>query len=380
MKKGVIIGAGIGGLTTGIALKQKGFDVTIFERASELGEVGAGLWVAPNGLKVFKKLGFADEIINAGKELSLITVMDTNNKILSIIRGAEIKARHHYSTVAIHRAVLHQMLIKHFGRENIITNKNFTKYSQDGNKIQAFFEKDASVEADFLIAADGIRSNARRQFLPSVQLRYSGQTCWRFITNYRLPQNEQDKMFEIWAEAKGLRAAYSQINEDQVYCYITNFTQQGNTDNKSTLKNDLLKLCAPFPAIIKEIISSADADKIIHNDLFDFPPIQKWTDKNVVLLGDAAHATTPNLGQGACQAIEDAWFIAEALENSSDAESAFLQYQERRINKTKYITNTSYQIAKITNTSGILKFLVKNAMALTPGFVTNKQLDKIYDI
>lgn len=380
MKKGIIIGAGIGGITTGIALQKKGFEVTIFEHAAELGEVGAGIWVAPNGLKVFEKLGFADEVIQAGRELDLIGVMDTNGKIFSKIISSEIKARHRFSTIAIHRAVLHNILVKHFGKENIITNKHFERFSQEGNKIQAFFSDQSMEESEFLIAADGIKSNARKQFLPSVQLRYSGQTCWRFIANYKLPESESAKMYEIWGNARGLRAAYSQINDDQVYCYITDFRPSGGSDNREHLKTYLLSLCAPFNKIVKEIIHAADQNKIIRNDLFDFSPIGKWTEGKIALLGDAAHATTPNLGQGACQAIEDAWFIGEAMAKNEIIEDAFLQYQRQRINKAKYITDTSYQIAMATNTTGFVKSMIKTAMALTPDFISNMQFDRIYNI
>ena len=380
MKKGVIIGAGIGGLSTAIALAQKGIEVTIYEQAPELKEVGAGIWVAPNGLKVYEKLGIVDEIIKAGQSLELISAVDINGKVISTINSSRVRKTHKYSTVAIHRGVLHKKLVSYIDPAKIILNKSFKSYKQTANSVIAEFQDGTSVEADFLIVADGIKSKARMQMQSSLNLRYSGQTCWRFVTNFNLPKEELGKMSEIWADEKGLRAAYSKINDEQTYCYITNFQDAGGKDNKETLKADLLKLCANFNSQVKELINSCNVDDIIRSDLFDFKPIKKWTDGRVVLIGDAAHATTPNLGQGACQAIEDAYVIANELATIDSIEDAFKSFQNKRIKKATSITNTSYQFAQMTNTTGFKKRFVKMILRLTPDSINDKQIDKIYNI
>lgn len=380
MKNGIIIGAGIGGLTTAIALAQKGINVKIFERANEIKEVGAGVWVAPNAMKVFEKLGIEQEIINAGKILKKISVVDLKYKPISVIKGEDIESKHKFGTVAIHRATLHKILASHIPAENIYLNKSFKRYQQTEKSIIAVFEDGTTVEADFLINADGIKSNARLQLQSSLNLRYSGQTCWRFTTTFDLPKDEQDNMYEVWANSKGLRVGYSKIDEKRVYVFITNSETQGGKDNVSTIKADLLKLCEPFATTIKDLINSVDENEIIRTDLFDFKPISKWTDGRLALIGDAAHATTPNLGQGACQAIEDAFVIAEQLSANNDIVSSLKTFQTKRINKATFITNTSWQFAQMTNTSGFGKILIKQILRLTPNFIQNRQLDKIYSI
>jgi 2-polyprenyl-6-methoxyphenol hydroxylase-like FAD-dependent oxidoreductase len=187
-------------------------------------------------------------------------------------------------------------------------------------------------------------------------------------------------MYEIWGGKKGLRAAYSKINDAQIYGYITDYQPAGESENKRTVKTNLLKLCSDFPAIIKDLIESCDENDILKTDLFDFKPVSQWTDGKLALLGDAAHATTPNLGQGACQAIEDAYVIAEQLSRTGDISEAFKNYQLKRIEKATYITNMSWQFAKLTNTSGFTKSIIKNIIRLTPEFISDKQLDKIYSI
>jgi 2-polyprenyl-6-methoxyphenol hydroxylase-like FAD-dependent oxidoreductase len=142
----------------------------------------------------------------------------------------------------------------------------------------------------------------------------------------------------------------------------------------------LLNLCDNFPQVVKDLIHCCKDSQIIRNDLFDFKPLSKWVDGKLALLGDAAHATTPNLGQGACQAIEDAYVIAQELSSNFDVATSLTNYQKRRENKARFITNTSWQFARLTNTSGLSKILIKGLLRLTPDYITNKRLDKIYSI
>lgn len=380
MKRGIIIGAGIGGLTTSIALAKQGIQTEIYEQANLLGEVGAGIWVAPNGLKVYNKLGIADEIIKAGNILEKISVVDLNYKTISVINSTEVYKRHGFKTVAIHRADLHKILVSKLNKQFIHLGKRLKSISQDDNGVSALFEDGTHANADFVICADGIKSVGRSVIQPNIKLRYSGQTCWRFVTDYDFEKGENDKMYEIWSNKKGLRVGYSKINSKQVYVFITNFEKAGNTDNKSTVKNDLLQMCDEFPVIVKNLISSCNPSSILRSDLYDFPPIKSWVKGNIALLGDAAHATTPNLGQGACQAIEDAWVVSKVLSNSESVKDAFIEYEKLRLPKATFITKTSYSFAKITNMSGLGKSIVKSIIRLTPDSINNKQLDKIYNI
>lgn len=381
MKKGIIIGAGIGGVTTAIALAQKGIEVSIYEQAEQLGEVGAGLWVAPNGLKVLDKIGMAQSIIDAGHTLETITLADLKLKPISVINGSEVFQRHGFKTVAIHRATLHNVLVSKLNENFIHLGKKLKSITQTKESATAHFEDGTTETADFIICADGIKSVGRKLIQPELNLRYSGQTCWRFVTNYQFDSSEADKMYEIWSNKKGLRVGYSKINAKQAYVFITNLEKAGGQDNLASLKEKLLELCSEFPDPVPALINSAEASKIIRGDLFDFAPIDKWVSGRVALLGDAAHATTPNLGQGACQAIEDAYELAlQIAHNINNIQKALINYQNNRIAKAKYITNTSWSFAKITNTSGILKYLIIAILRLTPKSVSQNQLNKIYNL
>lgn len=380
MKKGIIIGAGIGGLTTAIALAKNGIDLDVYEQATEINEVGAGIWVAPNGLKVFDKLGFSNEIIQSGNILDMISVVDINLKPISIIDGNKVRAKHGFKTVAIHRATLQNILAQKFDQSKIYLNKRLESYSQSNEKVTVRFEDGTHAEGDFLILADGIKSKGRLQMQGALNLRYSGQTCWRFVSEFTLPEAEQGKMLEIWGNQKGLRIGYSQINSKESYVFITNYEPAGGKDDVEVVKSNLIELCAEFPTIVKQLIESANPNSIIRSDLFDFKPIKTWTDNRVTLLGDAAHATTPNLGQGACQAIEDAFVLSQHLSKETEVPKGLINYEKARIEKATYITNTSWQFAKITNTNGLMRNVITAVLRLTPNSVSKKQLDKIYKI
>jgi 2-polyprenyl-6-methoxyphenol hydroxylase-like FAD-dependent oxidoreductase len=380
MKKGIIIGAGIGGLTTAFALLKKGIDITIYEQSKEINEVGAGIWIAPNGMKVFDYLGISQDILKAGKTLEKINVVDLNGKSISAIDGNKVKSKHKFATVAIHRATLQNILASYIPKNKIVLNKKFNSYQQTGNSVSATFEDGTIAEADFLINADGIKSNARLQIHADLNLRYSGQTCWRFVSEFDLPEAESGNMYEIWSNKKGLRVGYSKINDRLIYVFITNYERAGGKDNPKTIMDDLLMLCAEFPPVIKQMIQSTKGNGILRNDLCDFKPLKKWTDGKVALIGDAAHATTPNLGQGACQAIEDAYVIAQQLSINHEVEISFKYFEDKRIKKATYITNTSWQFGQITNTSGLLKSILMGVLRMTPNSLNNKLLDKVYSL
>jgi 2-polyprenyl-6-methoxyphenol hydroxylase-like FAD-dependent oxidoreductase len=378
MKKGIIIGAGIGGLTAAIALLQKGIDVRIYEQACEMNEVGAGIWIAPNGLKVLEELGLSDEVIYSGNALTRISIIDLKEKPISVIETARLTLKYKFTTIALHRAKLQKILASHIPADKIHFGTKFDSYRQSGRSVTAQFADGTSAEADFLICADGIRSNGRLQLHSRLNLRYSGQTCWRFVTDFELPKQEEGNMYEIWSDRKGLRVGYSKINEKQIYVFITNYEKAGNKDNIRTIIADLQTLCADFPSIVKRLIDAADKERIIRTDLFDCKPIGPWTQQRVALMGDAAHATTPNLGQGACQAIEDAYTISQQLNLNEDIDTAFRNFEAKRRKKASYITKTSWQFSKLTNTSGLTKTILKTLIRMTPASVSGRQLDKIY--
>jgi 2-polyprenyl-6-methoxyphenol hydroxylase-like FAD-dependent oxidoreductase len=213
-------------------------------------------------------------------------------------------------------------------------------------------------------------------------LRYSGQTCWRGIVKHKLPENLSGAMHELWGKFPGQRFAYSQITNDEVYYYSTLAAPAGQIDNFSTVKDSLYENFSSFGEIAIAIIDSIDPSTVIRTDLFDLKPMRTWTKNNIALLGDAAHATTPNLGQGAAQAIEDAFVLVSELKNkTADISTALLRYHDKRIDKAHHIVNTSWKFGQLTNMRNPVGIKVRNwLIRSTPSFITNRQIDKIYRV
>lgn len=373
----LIVGGGIGGLTTAIALKKFGFDCEVFESASEFGQVGSGLWVAPNAMKIFSRLDLAEEIQAAGSQCKAGAIMTYDGKVLGDMEGDKIFAKHGCHITAIHRAYLHEILCKHAGV--VRTGKHFVRYEEVGEKVVVHFADGSSAEGDIVVGADGIKSLVRQQMLGDVEYRYSGQTCWRLMTEY---SEEMDYgMVEMWGDRGGLRVGSGKVLEDLVYTFITAKAERGGVDNKETLKSDLLELCRVFPEITTELIQRTPVDKILRNDLYDFKPLSQWYNDRVVLVGDSAHATTPNLGQGACQAIESAYVLAQSLKECGTVEEAFARYQSMRKKKAHHVTNASWQMGQMVNIENRFGQWLRNTMMLmTPSWYMQRVQDRLYSV
>lgn len=379
--KALIVGGGIGGLCAAVALQKKGIEVLVFEQAPELKEVGAGLSIAPNGMQVLKRLELVEEIISKGITIDSASITDSRGKSISTVDNTVFKRKFGYAPVAIHRFTLQHILLKQLPEHQVLAGKKFARYQETENGIEAHFEDGSVYQGDFLIGADGIKSGVRKQLLGEVQLRYSGQTCWRGIAEMTLPTDEKNTFQEIWMNRAGLRSAYVQINDHQVYWYVTICSAPGGHEESDKTKTYLKELTKDVASRIHEVIDHTNDTLIIRNDLNDFLPMETWSKGKVVLIGDAAHATTPNLGQGANQAMESAYYLAECLAGSLGIQAAFLQYQNTRKPKAHLVTKRSWQFGKISNfSSPFMMALVKTLVRYSPKSATLKEFEKIYKL
>jgi 2-polyprenyl-6-methoxyphenol hydroxylase-like FAD-dependent oxidoreductase len=374
-----IIGGGIGGLTTAIALQQKSFSVKIYEAAPAIREVGAGLWVAANAINIFERLGIADEIKKAGNQLESSMLADHNGKPMSKVDFKKIINSYGNGTTTIHRAKLQAILMSHVEKGSIEIGKRLKKIENTEGSIKVHFEDGTSSESDILIGADGIHSQVREHLFGNITLRYSNQTCWRGIAKMRLDDTKNGA--ELWGTKGGLRSSYAQINDEEIYWYITKKEKEGTKIAPSEVKKYLLDLVSEFQSEIQKVIENTDNQSIIQNDLSDLTPLNSWHKGNIVLIGDAAHASTPNLGQGACQAIEDAYVLADCLASTPSVSEAFLRYEKIRMEKANFVVKTSMQIASLNNIGGAIGYRLRNGlMRMIPSSVGEKQFDYLFKL
>lgn len=373
-----IIGAGIGGLTAAISLRKKGHEVELFEAAENLRPIGAGIIMASNAMQIARRLGFADDIVQNGNVLQTFGVANHLEQALQIMDIEAIKAKFGEPSVAIHRGVLQQILLTHLQAIPLHLHKRLKDIEQSSTgKVIATFEDGSRAESDLLIGADGLRSATRKAIFGEKPLRYSSHTCWRGILQHQLP--EAQRGLELWAKTGGKRIAMIQLAPNQVYFYYTEKRKPGFKIPKEMQLTYLQDQLHEFPAWYAELIGKVNPDDIFHDDLYDLKHLPTWHQGNVLLLGDAAHATTPNMGQGGCQAIEDAWYLAEYLEQYPKLADALAAYEKFRRPKVNFVVNTSFMLGRVSNMGGALGYRLRNwMMTLTPERMAEQQLERLF--
>lgn len=382
--RGIIIGAGIGGLATAIGLQKQGFEITVHEAAPTIKPVGAGLWVAPNGLNVLKRIepGLYDQVKAGGRHFDQIRILHHDGQVFSSVDTRSLAEKFGTQPVAILRSELHACLCKYLQPDSLFTAQAFVGYEETAQGVRVHFGDGSRAEADFLIGADGIHSKVRDQLFGPQALRYSGQTCWRGISPYTLPEPYTHTASEIWCDEPGVRAGFSHVTPELTYFYLTDAVPAGGQDKPEQVRDFLLKRFGHFPAVVKGMISAIDPNHILRNDLYDLSPIRHYTRGRIALLGDAAHATTPNLGQGANQALESALTLTRQLahiKSPDEIPTAFASYEQKRHRKATYIVNTSHQIAELSNIKSRFGQKIRNfVMSHMPEALTEKTFEKMY--
>lgn len=374
MKEAVtIIGAGIGGLTTALTLKQRGVKFDLFEAADEIRPVGAGIILANNAMQVFRELGVQSRIEKAGNKISRMKITDARLHTISLVDLTKYEQKYGVHNVAIHRGKLQEILAEEVSYEFIHLSKRLSKIER-ADSFKLTFEDDSVVETRLVIGADGLKSAVRNQLFKENTLRNANQKCWRGICDMELHQNYHGELNEAWG--RGKRFGFVKIGDEKVYWYALINSKRIVSDEVN-----LLEWFSEFHSDILNIIAATAKEKIVVSDIFDLKPINKWQDKNVCLVGDAAHATTPNMGQGACQAVEDAFTLGRLLNKGFAIEDTFEVYETLRRKKAHVVVNTSWTIGKIAHVENRIGAWWRNVlMKLLPESTGKKQMDMIFNI
>lgn len=373
MQKSIaIVGGGIGGLTTAIAFEKLGQSVTVFEASPSIKPVGAGLGLGGNAVGAFKVLGIEKAVIAKGRLLQNFPILDQNGKVISNVNSGKIKSRFSIENFSIHRANLHAVLMEHIKHSEIQQNKRLAKITQSGSAYRLEFEDNSHAMADIVIGADGVHSRTRSYVNPTSKIRYAGYVCWRAVTESAI---EIESGFETWG--KNGRFGAVPLSNNRIYWFLCINAASPNQHKDFTM-DDLARLFQGYHDPIPQIINSTPSEALIYNPIIDLEPQPRFAKERVLLIGDAAHATTPNLGQGACQAIEDVAVLYQILQKEPDYEQAFETFEKRRIKRTHFIVNTSYRVGKVAQMDNPFFCALRNALfRAVPPAVSNKQLEKV---
>ena len=335
----LIAGGGIGGLTAAIALRQRGFTVEVCEQAEELREIGAGLSLWPNATRVLASLGLLEEALARSEAIERLQIKTWRGELLSEMTNV---ARYDTPSICIHRAELHALLKAQLPADCVRLGQRIESFEQRGERVVARTAAGIEAEGDALIGADGLRSAVRAQLLGPEPPVYRGYFTLRAIARFALPPNEPSVGCETWG--RGLRFGMWSMKGGRMYWYAAVKAPAGTDKSAAAWKDEAAALFKEWHAPIPAIIAATEPAAMLKHDILDRPPARRWGAGRVTLLGDAAHPTTPNLGQGACLAIEDAWTLAKSLAAEADIAAALRRYEAARARRTAFIVREARRI------------------------------------
>lgn len=366
-----IVGAGIGGLTAAIMLRAQGHDISIYEKQDTIREVGAGIGIGDNVLQMLGEHDLAKGIKNAGQVLTAMRIFDEQGHTLNTLPLSEKK-----TNVTLERQTLVDLLKSYLDDGLFNFNHEVTHVESDGTTATIHFKEQSTVQLDMVIGADGIRSKVRQSVQPKSKVQYQGYTCFRGIVD------DMDMLKPIADEYWGQKGRFGIVPllDGRAYWFATMNAKENDMHFKKFNKPYLQAYFNHFPEPVRKVLDLQPETAILHHDIYDLKSLSTFVyEKNIVLLGDAAHATTPNMGQGAGQAMEDAVVLANVLKKYSDLDRALQRYQRLRVKHTQKIIKKSRKIGKIAQKSNGMTMSVRNRfLRMMPKWVMARQTRLLY--
>jgi 3-hydroxybenzoate 6-monooxygenase len=361
----IVAGGGIGGIAAALALVRQGFSVKVLEQAEQLGEVGAGLQVGPNGFAAFDALGVGEQMRARAVYTDYMVMHDALDEyqVGFIPTGDAFQKRFGNPYAVIHRADAHQSLLDgataNKDRIELLTGTTVTHVQQDVDSVTVFDAKGGAHRGAALIAADGVKSAIRKQFVGD-EARVSGHVVYRAVVEKKdFPLDLQWNAASIWVGPNCHLVHYPLRGGEQYNVVVTFHSREKEDWSVRTGSRD--EVLSYFTGICPKARQLIELPKVWTRwATADREPIAQWNYGRVTLLGDAAHATLQYLAQGACMAMEDAVTLGEALKaNHNDIEKAFTQYQNARVARTARIVYSAREMGRIFHAKGVER-LVRN--------------------
>jgi len=296
-------------------------------------------------VQVLRQLGLAEALAAVSAPLTHFECWSWRGKRLGSMRLDTIERWVGASSIGIHRADLLRRLSGAVSQGSIHLHANCVGFRQEQGHVICHFADGQQHQSDLLVGADGLHSVIREQLLGKQPPRYSGYTCWRGVAVFEERHVSPGISSETWG--RGRRFGMLPLGNGRVFWYATLNCPAGEHDRAGERKPRLSRLFGGWREPIERLIEATDEEAILRNDLFDRRPVRHWGSGRVTLLGDAAHPPTPNLGQGACQALEDALVLGFCLVDQREPVAALRAYEARRMKRSAAIIEQSYVFGKI---------------------------------
>jgi 2-polyprenyl-6-methoxyphenol hydroxylase-like FAD-dependent oxidoreductase len=372
--RALIIGGGIGGLAAAAALARVGITADVYERAPAIQEVGAGLSLWSNAVLALRRLGLDGPIITLGSIVERIRTVTAAGRVLSESDIGELGRRAGSPSICVHRADLQGVLAEAVGRGHLHTGRTCTGFREHQGGVTTTFAEAGDETGTFLIGADGIRSVVRDQLLGSSQPRRAGYLAWRGMAAFddqRLPAG-----LALFVAGAGTQVGLFHCGPGRVYWFATH-NSAATTARSAGHRDQVLRVLDGWPAVVREAVEATPEAAVLCNDVIDRRPVWPWGHGRVSLLGDAVHPTTPNLGQGACQALEDAVVLAHSLRGGGDITIALRAYEARRRRRTARVTQQSWSLGKVLQWQKPLAVRLREFISATR--IGQRQAERIFE-
>jgi 2-polyprenyl-6-methoxyphenol hydroxylase-like FAD-dependent oxidoreductase len=336
-RRTIIVGGGVGGMAFAAACDRLGLPFVLLERAPVLSEVGSGLGILPGAVRALRALGVGEELFARGAPFRHFVVCSSRGDELADVSFTRIFEQAGCKGYVLHRGSLHAAIAARVRPDAMRTGAEVVAIEQADGEVRVRLRDGSAVAGDLLVGADGLNSVVRRHVLDDGPPRYAGETIFRGIADFALARPDISR--ELFGA--GRRAAYYELGPGRVYWWATAPLAAGTEIPQPERRAYLAEAFAGWAFDLPAIFTHTPERSILQNDIYDRPPSRRWHRGRAVLLGDAAHPTTPNLGQGACMAIEDAVVLARAIAEARDSDEAFARFHRRRSRRTTQIVRMS---------------------------------------
>jgi 2-polyprenyl-6-methoxyphenol hydroxylase-like FAD-dependent oxidoreductase len=353
--RALVAGGGIGGLAAAIALRRAGFDVDIFERASEIREVGAGISLWANAIRALDRLGLRPAIEACSVAYETGGLKTADGTVVSSISSAELQRLLGIAVIVLHRADLLAALLSAVPASSITFGATCAAVAQDSDGVELRLADGRTVRGDVLVGADGLYSIVRSHLHGSEPPRYAGCTAWRSVVPF---DPQRIRASETWGD--GNLFGQVPISGNRVYWYAAKNCPEG--ERSPHAKPELRAIFSGWHEPIGDLIEAADESTILRNDIYDRPALKTWGTGRITLVGDAAHPMTPFLGQGACQALEDAVVLGECVSSAADVPAGLEEYERRRIPRANAFVVRSRRVGQMARVSNPILVAVRNGL------------------
>lgn len=347
--KALVIGAGIGGLSAAVALQQAGIECEVFEAVTEIKPVGAAISIWPNGVKCMQHLGMGEIIETYGGPMRSMAYQEyRSGAIMTRFSLAPLIERVAGRPCPVSRAELQREMLDFWGRDRVQFGKRVTEAQEDADGVTVRFSDGASARGDVLIAADGSRSALRPAVLGyAPERRYAGYVNWNGLVEIDEAIAPADQWTTFVGEGK--RVSLMPVADGRFYFFFDVPLPAGLAEDRSTLRADLRRYFSGWAPQVQRLIAALDPATTNRIEIHDIEPFERLTRGRIALLGDAAHSTTPDIGQGGCAAMEDAVVLGDAFRTHRDIAAALQQYESRRCERVRDLVLKARKRCDITH-------------------------------